>query len=149
MDEEDKTRLDMLWDKLDSRLDKSGDCWIWTGFVEENGYGRIYLDVYPGDPTKEFVHRLMYLMKIGHIPEGMVVTQKCGNKLCCKPKHLLLATRSDISANGNKTHCIRGHKLPIPKQVGVREIRVCRECNSIRQAEYRKSKQESQRKDHG
>jgi hypothetical protein len=132
----------MLWDKLNAYLDKSGGCWIWTGFVEKDGYGRIYEDLYPSDISKVMVHRVMYHFKIGDLIKGMVITQTCGNKLCCNPKHLAQVTRKEVSANGKKTHCVRGHVLPAPKKVGEREIRVCPECNRIRQAEYRKSKSE-------
>ena len=141
MDEED-VRIEMLFEKINSHLDKSSDCWIWTGYVDSYGYGKVYKDLYASDIARVLVNRVMYYFKVGDIPDGMVVTPICGNRLCCNPKHLSLASRSDISANGKKTHCIRGHELPEPKQVGIRFIRVCPECNRIRQAEYRKSKAE-------
>ena len=140
MDDEDKARIKALQDKLNRQLDKSGNCWLWTGFVDYNGYGRIYYDTYPGDSFRGLVHRLMWIFKFGNIPANMVITHKCGNKLCCNPKHLVLTHRKDISFNGRKTHCVHGHKLPAPKMVSGKLVRVCPECNKIRQAEYRKQK---------
>jgi hypothetical protein len=30
----------------------------------------------------------------GPIPEGLLVRQRCGNRLCCNPSHLFLALNS-------------------------------------------------------
>lgn len=141
-EQQEKQLMANLKARLNSKLDKSGKCWTWTGFVRDDGFGVIYNNLYPADLCKSLVHRLMYLFEIGTVAEDQIVKQKCGNKLCCNPKHLILVTRSDVSANGKKTHCLRGHLLPAPKQYGERLERVCPECARIRQAEYRKRKAE-------
>lgn len=140
-DQDDRIAMHALKDHLNGMLQKSGKCLLWTGYVGKDGYGRIYHNFYPSDLGKSLVHRLMYLFEFGGIENRMIVKQTCGNKLCCEPKHLKLVDRSEISANAKKTHCIRGHKLPVvPVQYGERLERTCPECNRIRQAEYRARK---------
>lgn len=74
-------------------VDKSGDCWIWTGGRQTNGYGRVS---YQGRrvPT----HRLSWVLANGPIPDGLCVLHNCptgDNPLCCNPDHLFLGTKVD------------------------------------------------------
>lgn len=34
-------------------------------------------------------HRLMYMLTIGEIPDGMILHHTCGNKECCRTEHLV------------------------------------------------------------
>jgi len=77
---------------LDFWIDKSGDCWNWTGH-KFKGYGRI------GFRGKRLLaHRLAYETWVGSIPKEMSVHHKCANRLCCNPDHLELATQRDNMA---------------------------------------------------
>lgn len=88
-------------------------CWEVQGFRHKEGYGAMY---YRGKQYRS--HKLMYMLAVGQIPEGLCVLHKCDNPPCCNPDHLWLGTRGDnirdAASKGRhqeqlKTHCPRGH----------------------------------------
>lgn len=81
------------------KVDKSGDCWIWTAATNPQGYGYFKL----GGKQKK-AHRVSYEMNIGPIPEGMVVDHKCHNTSCVRPEHLRLATHKQNQENRGGVH---------------------------------------------
>ena len=70
-------------------LDDSA-CWIWQGQVSNSGYGR--LKQMQEDKTVQMVsaQSASYRAFIGAIPDGNLVKQQCGNRLCINPAHLEL-----------------------------------------------------------
>jgi hypothetical protein len=70
-------------------LDDSA-CWIWQGQVSNSGYGR--LKQMQEDKTVQMVsaQSASYRAFIGAIPDGNLVKQQCGNRLCINPAHLVL-----------------------------------------------------------
>lgn len=77
----DRTPQERFW----ARVDKSGDCWIWTGNVRPNrGYGTFAIS--PGNIV--LTHRFAYEQTKGPIPEGMWIDHRCHVKSCCNPQHL-------------------------------------------------------------
>lgn len=79
------TNPDRFW----ARVDKSGDCWLWTGATSA-GYGRLSWDSRLTSP-----HRLAYVLTHGPIPAGMFVMHACDRPACCNPAHLSIGTNSD------------------------------------------------------
>lgn len=80
------TWVSAVMERLDAGLDKSGDCWLWTGgviTVHGRSYGRFSIKGH-----RFYVHRLAYMRWIGGIPDGSTVYQTCGDSLCCNPEHL-------------------------------------------------------------
>jgi hypothetical protein len=75
--------------RLWSKVDKSGECWLWTGSLAA-GYGQIQ---YKGKMTR--VHRVSWQLEYGEIPKGKVVCHSCDNPLCVRPAHLWLGTQLD------------------------------------------------------
>ena len=69
------------------KLDRSGDCWVWKGTVNEQGYGRLNVNY-----KMVFTHKIAYELQYGEIPEGLLVCHTCDNPPCCNPDHLFLGT---------------------------------------------------------
>jgi hypothetical protein len=71
-----------------SHVEKTDDCWLWTGCKTKMGYGLI------GGQTR-LAHRCAYELWVGEIPDGLVVRHKCRNKHCVNPEHLETGTQKE------------------------------------------------------
>jgi len=79
------------------RVDKGGDCWLWTGSRNAAGYGRFQLAGRGGKYVGP--HRFSYEMVNGPVPDGMVVMHSCDNPSCVNPAHLSVGTHKDNTAD--------------------------------------------------
>lgn len=70
------------------KVDKSGECWIWTGARNIHGYGHLEVD---GRFIK--AHRFSWGLANGPIPDGLEIDHMCHTPACVNPAHLQLATR--------------------------------------------------------
>lgn len=78
-----------------SKVDKSGDCWLWTAAVVANrGYG-----LFSVAGRLKLAHRFSYEIFNGPIPEGMQVDHRCHVRRCVNPFHLRLVTPKQNSEN--------------------------------------------------
>ena len=117
-----------------SKVDKTSDCWNWTGNKQEQGYGRIRIG-------KRFfaAHNVAYYLKFGEWqPIGYDPDHTCKNPSCVKwayghlesiPHELHVARTSLTHRNRGKTHCIRGHSRWALYKNGTR---YCMDCNNLR-----------------
>lgn len=72
-------------------VDKSGECWIWTGHVDKIGYGR-YKAVY--------AHRYSFELHTGKmIKPGRQIDHICHNRACVNPDHLRSVTNKQNGEN--------------------------------------------------
>ncbi len=68
-------------------------CWLWNGYIDKDGYGRIDIRVGPkGKRTKKcaLAHRVSFAQYVKNIPDGYDVDHKCKVRNCINPDHLQL-----------------------------------------------------------
>ena len=110
------------WVRVFGRCEVYGDCWVFTGQPNEDGYGHVR-----HDGRMVGAHRVAWEKATGTWPPSdMDVCHTCDNPPCCNPAHLFLGSHADnnadrhakgrtvIPTNGPdyqriKTHCPGGH----------------------------------------
>ena len=121
-------------ERVVKRIDITDTCWEWRGAKTKKGYSETF-NRYKG---VVYLHRLIYELIYGSIPQNMVVDHVCENVGCCNPKHLNLLSNGDNIARKYKlhpaSHCKNGHEYGpntitrTRKQTG----RIFRECQTCR-----------------
>lgn len=77
-----------------AKVDKSNECWTWTGATSLTGYGRIS---FRGETVR--AHRFAYALAHGECPNNLELDHICHNRLCVNPAHLHLVTAQQNSEN--------------------------------------------------
>lgn len=134
-----------LIDRLNSRIDRTDSCWIWSGKVDKTGYGSFGMRVEKASRTRT-AHKIVYETLVGEVPEGMQLDHLCKVPLCVNPEHLEIVTprentlRSDgiAAINARKTHCVHGHEFSVTNTYThpKRGSRHCRKCMSAASMKY-------------
>jgi hypothetical protein len=139
-------RPKLEWSVRFSRWTKenSNGCIEWTGNRNSIGYGIANVD-----KKMRLIHRYVWELENGLIPEGMVVHHKCRNRVCVNIEHLELMTLHDHQSDNihkRKTHCPYGHEYT-PENTYIRPngARKCRACNCIEQKNRNKQRRSAQR----
>jgi hypothetical protein len=126
-------------ERWESKVDKTGDCWLWTGGLDRYGYGKFYLQY-----RTLIAHRVGYEFLVGPIRDGDeldhtchkrdsgCIPSSCMHRRCVNPDHLEPLTRADHvlrTAEGG-TRCRHGHRYTEEntywRSNGRRECRTCR-----------------------
>lgn len=135
------TETERFW----SKVDRTADCWTWTGATSDTGYG-LYQAA-----TNRLVraHRYSYELTVGPIAEGLVIDHLCRNTSCVNPEHLEAVTQTENVRRGlrGELHetCPYGHPFKESAHTGghVRTRRRCGPCMTARSAlRYRMTPEE-------
>lgn len=116
------------------RIDSSTGCWIWTGWITQEGYGRTTVN-----GINVQVGRLaLALWRGAPLAESELLGFTCNNAACFNPEHLQTRTKSEVVRNAvlsgrhaesRKTSCVHGHAFTAENTyVDPRGWRHCRTC---------------------
>lgn len=86
-----RTPVERFW----SKVDKSGDCWLWTAAVNPNGYAQ-----FSPNRRRVYAHRYAYELACGPIPNDLTVDHLCRVRHCVNPAHLEVVTRGENTRRG-------------------------------------------------
>jgi hypothetical protein len=108
------TRLNSITKRV-APPNKEG-CWKWQGTINPTtGYGVV---TWNGKQTG--VHRLVWQLVFGDIPDKMFVCHSCDQQSCCNPRHLFLGTALDNARDRDAKG--RGHNLTFLHQAQIKAI---------------------------
>lgn len=100
---ERQTPSEAFW----SRVDTTGECWLWTGRPTAQGYGAVR---WRGRQTT--AHRVSVEIHSGPIGRGLQVDHACRNRLCVRPDHLRVVTdgenKQNLGVYANSSTGVRG-----------------------------------------
>jgi hypothetical protein len=107
----------MAYESFWRLVDKSGDCWVWLGSKDRNGYGHSSLRDEQNHRYGIMAHRKAYVLLVGPVPDGLVLDHLCRNPSCVNPAHLepvtqrenLMRSPTFQRDNALKTECVNGH----------------------------------------
>jgi hypothetical protein len=127
--------------RFDGKWAKEGDCHVWQGPLDKDGYGTFHLR-----RRGRRSHRVAWYAANGPIDKGMVINHTCRNRACVNVQHLQLVTlrenalrdsSSPAYVNSQKTHCREGH--PFDKEVvwSGKKQRVCSICERAKHRRLR------------
>lgn len=104
------------------RVKSNGDCWLWTGEVNNHGYG-VYKIYEENSREKMLAHRFSALLAGMPVRSPAdVVMHKCDTPRCVRPEHLSVGTQVDNmrdAQNKGRTN-LTG--------LSARRAKACKEC---------------------
>lgn len=118
-----------------------GPCWVWTGYIGENGYGMIQAGriTEAGHRAPTQTHIVSCRLAGKPLPDGYEWDHLCRNRPCLRPDHLQAVPHRinvlrgfSIAANyAWRDHCIYDHDLTLSDAWYYRpdgKGRMCRLC---------------------
>ena len=110
------------------------------GYRDRLGYGKLRVD-----GEMQYVHRFVYELLVGAIPNGLVIDHLCRNPGCVDPDHLDVVTRRVNTLRGYDPparravaiRCENGHPFDEANTYRWKGYRKCRACNGAAQRRRR------------
>ena len=102
--------IERLWRNVEVA---DNGCWIYTGYLDREGYGRIAMNAWEtgGKAIYRGTHAWVWESINGPIPSGLEPDHLCREKTCCNPDHLEIVTHQ-VNAQRRSaqiTHCPQDH----------------------------------------
>ena len=97
--------------------DPFGGCWLYTGHVDKDGYGRVIIA-----RKHHKAHRFFYEALVGPIPEGKIICHKCDVRCCVNPQHHYPGTREDNSRDAVVRGRLFGRRAARGEQSGSAKL---------------------------
>lgn len=122
-----------------AKVDKTGLCWLWTGFANKWGYGLLRDTRRDDDKDRRrcgyfMAHRYSWELHNGPIPEGLWVLHRCDTPACVNPDHLFLGTnQQNIADRHAKGRDAKGSQSGVSKLTTeqVQDIRISRKSGAF------------------
>lgn len=134
-------------DRFWAKVDRSGDCWLWTAAVDRKGYGRFSVGGQrdaQGNRRNGMVGAHRFSCELEHGPIGdtrLWVLHRCDTPACVRPNHLFLGTPldnvRDMDGKGRRINGqLRGtaHPNSVLTERAVREIFALYRAGGVTQA---------------
>lgn len=110
---------------------QADECWEWSGNKSASGYGLLTIK-----GSRRVVHRVLYELLVGPIPDGLQLDHLCRNRLCVNPDHLEPVTQRENVLRGEHPSavtyrtgvCGRGHSMEDARVNAKTGHRNCRTC---------------------
>ena len=131
-----------------TRVDRTGQCWLWLGPVTADGYGKTAV----ASGRVQTSHRFFYEQLVGPIPDGLQLDHLCRVRNCVNPAHLepvtvrenTLRSEGFAARHARQTHCLRGHEFTESNTYMRRNAkggisRTCRTCKNEWSRQHRAS----------
>lgn len=125
-----KPATERFWSKV-SRATLE-ECWIWLPRQSKFYFHRESISA----------RRYAYIEAFGGVPVGSIIAVICGERSCVNPRHLRLATQSELSKERPlvvreraKTHCPAGHSYEGANLLLYGGQRACNACHKQRERE--------------